>query len=270
MFAHGGAGDPHGLQGPPPQPTQPVVAPSETSVPVRKRPAPSEPAPRNLKNWRRDERWASFRATTSVRFIYAARLPILGSFSDTHVQGRSPEWGLGWHGIGRSMKQRQQPCGLGHEHSEQRKRHPTRDPLVRQQNHSPVVVQPSGQPPPWTHGLHGIDEHCWKGEPHGLHGPPPQPTQKGVTEPIVAPVRVRKRPAPSEPAPRNLKNWRRDERRASAVDALPAMSISSPSIRRPPTLRRSRPPRSMSASSAASPPARSATRAAASRSRCRG
>lgn len=265
-----GAGDPQGLHGPPPQPTHPVSAPSETSVPVRKRPAPSEPAPRNLTNWRRDERWASFRATTSVKSIYAARLPILGSFADTHVHGRSPECTRGWHGIGRSMKQRQHPCGLGHEHSEQRKRHPTRVPLVKQQNHSPDVVQPSGQPPPCAHGLQGIVEHCWNGEPHGLQGPPPQPTQWGVNEAAVAPVRVRKRPAPSEPAPRNLKNWRRDERRASAVDALEARSVSSPSILRQPPRRRHRPSRSTSRSSAASPPARAATRAGASRSRCRG
>jgi hypothetical protein len=46
----------HGLHGPPPQPTQLVTAPSETSVPVRKSPVPSEPAPSSLKNWRRDER----------------------------------------------------------------------------------------------------------------------------------------------------------------------------------------------------------------------
>ena len=99
----------HGLHGPPPQPTQPVTAPSETSVPVRKSPVPSEPAPSSLKNCRRDERWASFRATAPVRFIYAAaRLPILGSFSDTHVQGWSPECRRGWHGMGRSVKQWQE------------------------------------------------------------------------------------------------------------------------------------------------------------------
>src|SRR5262245_47977221 len=96
----------HGLHGPPPQPTQKVAAPSETPVPVRKSPVPSEPAPRSLKNWRRDERWASFRATTPVRFIYAARGPIrtVGS-SVAHVQGWSPEWIRGLHGIGRSVKQ---------------------------------------------------------------------------------------------------------------------------------------------------------------------
>jgi hypothetical protein len=37
---------------------------------------------------------------------------------------------------------------LGQLHSEQRKRHPSRWPLVRQQNHSPPVLQPTGQPPP--------------------------------------------------------------------------------------------------------------------------
>lgn len=59
----------HGLHGPPPQPTQPETAPSETSVPVRKSPVPSEPAPSSLKNCRRDERWASLRATVPVKSI---------------------------------------------------------------------------------------------------------------------------------------------------------------------------------------------------------
>ena len=59
----------HGLHGPPPQPTQPETAPSETSVPVRKSPVPSEPAPSSLKNWRREERWASLRATAPVKSI---------------------------------------------------------------------------------------------------------------------------------------------------------------------------------------------------------
>jgi hypothetical protein len=60
------------------------------------------------------------------------------------------------HGIAVSVKQWHD--GFAHPegqlHSEQRKRQPTR-PLVRQQNHSPPVEQPSGQPPPWTHVLHG-------------------------------------------------------------------------------------------------------------------
>jgi hypothetical protein len=59
---------------------------------------------------------------------------------------------------------------------------------------------------------------------HGLHGPPPQPTQP-ETAPRETLVRVRNRPVPSEPAAMNLKNWRRDERRASILAAWPAMSI---------------------------------------------
>jgi len=46
-----------------------------------------------------------------------------------------------------------------------------------------------------------------------------------VSEPTATPVRVRKSPAPSEPAPRNLKNCRRDERRASIFAALVETSI---------------------------------------------
>jgi hypothetical protein len=38
-------------------------------------------------------------------------------------------------------------------HSEQRNRHPTR-PLVKQQNHSPDVMHPVGQPPPYWQVLH--------------------------------------------------------------------------------------------------------------------
>ncbi len=56
------ASDTQGLQGPPPQPMQPETEPSETSVRVRKRPAPSEVAPMNLKKLRRDD----FRARTRV------------------------------------------------------------------------------------------------------------------------------------------------------------------------------------------------------------
>jgi hypothetical protein len=90
-----------------------------------------------------------------------------------------------------------------------------------QQNHSPLVVQPSGQPPPAEHGLHGIVAHCWNGEAHGLQGPPPQPTQKGTKAPAETPVRVSARPAPSEVIPRKLKNWRREDLRASARAAAP-------------------------------------------------
>jgi hypothetical protein len=72
------------------------------------------------------------------------------------VHGWSPEYKRGWHGIGKSVKQWQdgfaQPAGQLH--SEQRKRQPVRDPLVRQQNHSPPVLQPSGQPPPTAQDLH--------------------------------------------------------------------------------------------------------------------
>ena len=101
-----------------------------------------------------------------------------------------------------SVKQRQQPCGEGQEHSEQRRRHCV---AVVQQNHSPVVAQPSGQPPAWLHGLHGIVLHWTNGDPHGLHGPPPQPTQ-WTTAPSATFARERKRPAPSELMPRNLKS----------------------------------------------------------------
>jgi hypothetical protein len=45
-----------------------------------------------------------------------------------------------------------------------------------------------------------------------------------MIEPTLTSVRVRKRPVPSEPAARNLKNWRRDERRASERAAAPAKS----------------------------------------------
>ena len=57
-------------------------------------------------------------------------------------------------------------------HSEQRKRQPTR-PLVRQQNHSPDVMQPSGQPPPCWQVLHVKPRFSQSpaGEKHGLHGP---------------------------------------------------------------------------------------------------
>jgi hypothetical protein len=72
------------------------------------------------------------------------------------VQGWSPECNLGVHGMGRSVKQWQDgfPQPLGQLHSEQRKRHPVRVPLVRQQNHSPPVLQPDGQPPPSWQLLH--------------------------------------------------------------------------------------------------------------------
>jgi hypothetical protein len=121
----------------------------------------------------------------------------------------------------RSVKQWQdgllQPAGQLH--SEQRKRHPWRGPPVRQQNHSPPVLHPSGQPPPFWQVLQGYCplvtlSQTPAGEKQGLQGPPPQPTQP-VTAPSETSVPVRKRPAPSEPAVRSLKNCRREERRAS-------------------------------------------------------
>ena len=100
------------------------------------------------------------------------------------------------------VKQWQQP--VGHEHSEQR----WRQPVGRQQNHSPVVVQPTGHPPACAHGLHrkfGL-VHTGCGEMQfGLHGPPPHPEQPPI-EPRVTSVLVRNRPAPRELIPRNLKS----------------------------------------------------------------
>ena len=94
-------------------------------------------------------------------------------------------------------------------------RHPVRLPLLRQQNHSPEVWQAAGQPAPSAQVLHGKPAFVQIGPTptHGLHGPPPQPTQP-ATEPRETSVRVSQSPAPSEPAPRNLKNCRREERRA--------------------------------------------------------
>jgi hypothetical protein len=112
----------------------------------------------------------------------------------------------------------EQPAGQLH--SEHRMRHTV---PVRQQNHSPEVVQPCGQPPPWTQVLQGYAPAglSWSqriaGDQHGLHGPPPQPTHWfPSTEPTETPVLVRKRPVPSEPAARNLKSCRRDDFRARA------------------------------------------------------
>ena len=228
-FSQISAGEKHGLQGPPPQPTQPWTAPSETPVRVRKSPAPSDPTPRNLKNCRLDDFPASFLAAADVRSIYGARLGI-GALRGGHAHGWSPEWRRGVHGIAVFVKQwhagsLQFPFGP-QLHSEQRNRQPTR-PLVRQQNHSPDVMQPSGQPPPCWHVLHAKPRFSQRvaGEKHGLHGPPPQPTQL-VTAPRETPVRVRKRPVPSVPAPRNLKNCLREERLASERAAMFARSIS--------------------------------------------
>jgi hypothetical protein len=172
---------------------------------------------------------ASFLAADDVRSIYGARLGI-GAWTGGHVHGWSPEWRRGVHGIAVFAKQwhagsLQFPSGP-QLHSEQRKRHPTR-PVVRQQNHSPDVMHPVGHPPPSWHVLHvkpRFSQIC-AGEKHGLHGPPPQPTQL-VTAPRETPVRVRKRPVPSVPAPRNLKNCRREERRARERAARFARSIS--------------------------------------------
>ena len=227
-FSQISAGEKHGLQGPPPQPTQPWTAPSETPVRVRKSPAPSDPTPRNLKNCRLDDFPASLRAAADVRSIYA-RLGI-GASTGGQAHGWSPECRRGVQGIAVFVKQWQAgslqlPFGP-QLHSEQRKRHPTR-PVVKQQNHSPDVMQPVGHPPPSWHVLHGkprFSQIC-AGEKHGLHGPPPQPTQL-VTAPRETPVRVRKRPVPSVPAPRNLKNCLREERLASERAAMFARSIS--------------------------------------------
>ena len=206
----------HGLHGPPPQPTQPPTD-TERDARAREQEARSERSggPRNLKNCRRDDRFARQCAARRVRSISA---PGSGSErSGGQAHGWSPECSRGVHGIGRFVKQWHD--GLLHSrrpqlHSEQRKRQPTR-PLVRQQNHSPPVLQPSGQPPPCWQLLHvyfrGPARRVTAGEKQGLHGPPPQPTQP-ETAPSETPVRVSKSPAPSEPAPRNLKNWRREER----------------------------------------------------------
>ncbi len=74
----------------------------------------------------------------------------------------------------------------------------------------------AGQPPPSWQVLHGKPAFVQIGPmpTHGLHGPPPQPTHP-LTEPSETSVRVSHSPAPSEPAAMNLKNWRRDERRAN-------------------------------------------------------
>ena len=86
------------------------------------------------------------------------------------MHGWSPECNRGVQGIGRFVKQWQEPLPQpAHSHSEQRKRQPTR-PLVRQQNHSPVVVQPLGQPAPSWQVLHGkpMFSQSVLGEEHGL------------------------------------------------------------------------------------------------------
>jgi len=95
----------------------------------------------------------------------------------------------------------------GQLHSEQRCRQTV---PVRQQNHSPEVLQPVGQPPPCRHVLQGYApglklSHTGAGEPQGLQGPPPQPTQY-KTEPSETPVLVKNKPVPREPAARNFMN----------------------------------------------------------------
>jgi hypothetical protein len=103
----------------------------------------------------------------------------------------------------------------GQLHSEQRRRHCVE---VVQQNHSPEVEQPTGQPPPCWQVLHGnasVGPWPHGGAPtHGLQGPPPQPMHP-ETDPRATSLRVRTRPAPSELAVMNLKNCRRDDFRAS-------------------------------------------------------
>jgi hypothetical protein len=77
----------------------------------------------------------------------------------------------------------------GQLHSEQRMRHTV---PVTQQNHSPEVRHPAGQPPPSWQVLHGKPAFVQIGPTptHGLQGPPPQPTQP-ATEPSVTSVLVR-------------------------------------------------------------------------------
>jgi hypothetical protein len=101
----------------------------------------------------------------------------------------------------------------GQLHSEQRCRQiPPPAPSVKQQNHSPEVLQPTGQPPPWAQVLQGYAVGLsWSqsptGDQQGLQGPPPQPTHWPPSiDPAETPVLVRNRPVPSEPAAMNLKN----------------------------------------------------------------
>jgi hypothetical protein len=139
-----------------------------------------------------------------------------------HGQGSSSECSLGVQGMLSIVKQWQAELlhPLGQLHSEQRCRQIP--PLsVEQQNHSPEVLQPVGQPPPWMQVLQGYAVGLsWSqsptGDQHGLQGPPPHPTQPPDTDPTETPVLVRNKPVPSEPAAMNLKNWRLEERRASA------------------------------------------------------
>ena len=137
-----------------------------------------------------------------------------------HGQGSSSECSLGVQGMLSIVKQWQAELlhPLGQLHSEQRCRQTV---PVWQQNHSPEVLHPTGQPPPWAQVLQGYAVGLsWSqsptGDQQGLHGPPPHPTQPPDTDPTETPVLVRNRPVPSEPAAMNLKNCRRDERRASA------------------------------------------------------
>ena len=216
------------MQGPLPQPTQPATAPIETPVRVRKRPVPSELTPRNLKNCRLDDLPASLRAAIEVMSIYWTRLGI-GGLTGRHVHGWSPECNRGVQGMLRFVKQWQAgslQLWFGPQlHSEQRCRQ-TLPVDCRQQNHSPEVMHPAGQPPPCWHVLHGkpIASQSGAGDQQSLQGPPPQPTQL-VTEPSDTPVLVRKRPVPRDPTPRNLKNWRLDDLPASLRAASEVRSI---------------------------------------------
>ena len=108
----------------------------------------------------------------------------IGASTGGHVHGWSPEWSRGVHGIAVFVKQwhagsLQFPVGRSCTRSSGSGTRPV--PLVRQQNHSPDVMQPVGQPPPCSQVLHvkpRFSQIC-AGEKHGLHGPPPQPTQLG-------------------------------------------------------------------------------------------
>ena len=153
----------------------------------------------------------------------------LGSGASTGGQahGWSPEWRRGVHGIAVSVKQwHWLPSAHpgGQLHSEQRKRHPTRT-LVRQQNHSPDVEQPSGHPPP-------AGTSCTRSRRSRRSGRRPARVARTAAAADAerdgseeTPVRVRKSPAPSVPAPRNLKNCRLDDFPASLRAAAEVRSI---------------------------------------------
>ncbi len=117
----------HGLQGPPPQPTQPGRDPARPPCAVRQRPAPSDPTPRNLKSCRCDELPASSASRGRRRSIYGRGWGSALRAAGTHTAGR-PSGDVGVHGIAsvREAVARRvsQFRGPGQLHSEQRNRHP--------------------------------------------------------------------------------------------------------------------------------------------------